>query len=140
MRNETQIRELYARYVDAARRRDLDGIMDCYSEDVVAFDLMPPLQHRNSLSFRKAWKAGFGMSKSFDAELTELDITADDEIAFVHAILHTNAVGTDDKPFETWMRYTGGLKKIDGRWKIVHEQTSVPIDPASMKPLMNLRP
>jgi len=34
---------------------------------------------------------------------------------------------------ETWMRVTVCYRKIDGKWKSVHEHVSVPFDPRSGK-------
>ncbi|MEQ7005722.1 nuclear transport factor 2 family protein [Actinopolymorpha sp. B17G11] len=39
-----------------------------------------------------------------------------------------------------WVRYTGGLRKIDGQWLIVHDQVSVPTDFADGKALLDLEP
>ena len=39
-----------------------------------------------------------------------------------------------------WLRWTTCFQKIDGTWLIAHEQLSVPIDPASGKALLDLKP
>ncbi|HEV7785554.1 MAG TPA: nuclear transport factor 2 family protein, partial [Thermoanaerobaculia bacterium] len=39
--------------------------------------------------------------------------------------------GKDGKPLEVVFRFTDVLKKIDGKWLIVHEHLSVPVDPAT---------
>ena len=39
-----------------------------------------------------------------------------------------------------WLRYTEGLKKIGGQWRVVHEHISVPADMATGKAVMDLKP
>jgi ketosteroid isomerase-like protein len=39
-----------------------------------------------------------------------------------------------------WVRWTTGWRKIDGDWRIVHYQISVPVDFANGKALLNLQP
>ena len=41
---------------------------------------------------------------------------------------------------DSWVRWTGCFRRIDGKWLIVHGQVSVPIDMGSGKALLNLRP
>ena len=40
--DEARIRKLRDRWLAAIRTKDLDGIMSCYSPDVLLFDVLPP--------------------------------------------------------------------------------------------------
>jgi hypothetical protein len=42
--------------------------------------------------------------------------------------------------FGPWVRWTAGFLKVDGRWLIVHDQVSVPVDIRSGRALLNLEP
>jgi ketosteroid isomerase-like protein len=39
-----------------------------------------------------------------------------------------------------WVRWTAGLRKVDGTWLIVHDQVSVPVDYTTGEALLNLEP
>ena len=39
-----------------------------------------------------------------------------------------------------WWRATQGFRRIDGRWQIVHEHSSVPFDMKSGKVSFDLKP
>jgi ketosteroid isomerase-like protein len=39
-----------------------------------------------------------------------------------------------------WVRWTTGWRKVDGAWRIVHDQISAPVDFETGKALLNLQP
>jgi ketosteroid isomerase-like protein len=39
---------------------------------------------------------------------------------------------------KSWVRATGCYRKIEGRWRIVHEQVSVPFDPRTSQAVFSL--
>ena len=41
---------------------------------------------------------------------------------------------------DMWIRATSGLRKIKGKWLIVHDHVSVPADMATGKSAMDLKP
>ena len=91
--------------------------------------------------YRKAWQIGFDSTEGpFEVELRELDIEASDDVAFAHALDHVSLTTTDGKHMDNWFRWTAGFRRIDGAWKIVHEQTSVPIDMEGQKAMFDLQP
>jgi ketosteroid isomerase-like protein len=58
-KNEAAIRELIDGYVNAVRAKDIDGVMSVYAPDLVAFDVVPPLQYVGAEAFRKVWQRFF---------------------------------------------------------------------------------
>jgi ketosteroid isomerase-like protein len=47
---------------------------------------------------------------------------------------------TGGQEIDIWLRATVGYRKTDGRWLVVHEHVSVPIDMESGKALFDLKP
>ena len=74
--------------------------------------------------------------------MTSLEITADGDVAFATSLDSMTATprgGTE--PFTLWYRTTLGLRRIDGRWLVVHEHESVPFYmDGSMKAAVDLEP
>ena len=68
-------------------------------------------------------------------ELHELQITAGDDLAFVHGLSRCGGTGPDGKEMSGWMRMTTCFRKHDGEWRIAHEHFSAPFDPKSDKAL-----
>jgi uncharacterized protein (TIGR02246 family) len=122
---EGQIKALIEAWADAVRRHDLPAILAHHDDDIVMFDVPPPLQSRGMEEYRKTWDLFFKYhkpSQTFDIE--ELAITAGDDVAFAIAIMRCVSSPPEEGGF--LFRLTIGLRKIAGAWRITHEHHSVP--------------
>jgi ketosteroid isomerase-like protein len=75
-------------------------------------------------------------------EVRDLEVTADGAVAFCTSVncLTATPVGAAES-FSLWFRVTLGLRKIDGRWLIVHEHESVPFEmDGSLRASVTLQP
>jgi uncharacterized protein (TIGR02246 family) len=139
--NEAAIRELIDGLVKAIRAKDITGVMSVFSPDVVSFDLGPPLQHEGGEAFRTRWQELFeAYPNAIQYEFRDLRLTAGDDVAFSHSLNRISGTLKNGQPSDRWLRWTAGYRKIHGRWLIVHEQVSVPIDVRSSKAVMDLTP
>jgi ketosteroid isomerase-like protein len=129
--DEAEIREHYDRLIEGLRAKDLEALKPLYGADIVSFDIEPPLQHVGV-------EAKF---QSIDYEIRDLEITVGDEVAFAHSFSRLSGTLKNGQAISgVWVRYTGGLRKINGNWLIVHDQVSVPADFALGKALLDLEP
>lgn len=119
--NEAQIRALVEEWAKAARAKEVSGVLANHTDDIVMFDVPLPVQLRGIDEYRKTWELFFANSPggpgAFD--VTELQITAGDSVAYCHAIL--KVMGTSG-------RLTIGLRKKNGRWLVAHEHHSYPLE------------
>jgi ketosteroid isomerase-like protein len=142
--NESQIKSLLDELHAAIIDRNVDEIMTFYSPDIIAFDVMGPLEYVGWANYKKTWEESFKEMGAATADsgydTHQLKITASDEIAFCYGLNHCYGTMKDGKKMDMWMRSTQCLKKISGKWLITHEQFSVPVDFESGKALMDLRP
>jgi ketosteroid isomerase-like protein len=121
---ERQISALIERWAEAVRRHDIPAILAHHAQDIVMFDLPPPLQSKGMEAYKKTWDLFFQYhepSQAFDVE--ELTVTAGDDVAFAFGIMRCGA-GPDPEGFP--FRLTVGLRKIEGEWRITHEHHSIP--------------
>jgi uncharacterized protein (TIGR02246 family) len=136
-----QIRERIDTLVDAIRAMDIESVMSSFTPDLVSFDIEPPLQHIGADAKRKNWTRAFSMyQRPLGYEVRDLSITAGDDVAFAHSLNRISGTLKNGQRNDVWVRWTGCLKKIDGRWLIAHDQVSVPLDVASGKGLLDLEP
>lgn len=139
--NEGEIRKLIDDWATAVHARDIERIMAFYAPDVIAYDLPPPLQFRGADAYRKDWETYLPMmSESMRSEMHELHIVADTESGFAHYLSHFTGDDAEGQPIDVWMRVTDCYSKIDGKWLIVHEHMSVPVDMESNKALFDAKP
>ncbi|GAA1980583.1 YybH family protein [Catenulispora subtropica] len=140
-RDEIAIEEHIGRIAEGIRARDIEALRPLYAEDVVSFDVEPPLQHVGVDAKLANWTRVFTVFQEVDYEVRDLILTVGDEVAFGRCFgrLHgTLANGT--KTEGMWVRATICLQKRDGAWTIVHDQASVPFDVVSGKGVADLQP
>jgi uncharacterized protein (TIGR02246 family) len=125
--DDAAIRLVIESWTAAVRRRDLRGILQNHSPDIVMFDVPPPFQSRGIESYEKTWDVFFSWSSNpVPFDITEMNITAGKEVAFVVATMRCAGPGPNGKQESLDFRLTIGLRKIDGRWIITHEHHSIP--------------
>jgi ketosteroid isomerase-like protein len=93
---DTQVRELIENWARAVRAHDIDGILKHHAAEMVLFDVPPPVQSKGIDAYQKSWDLffrWFGDAGVFD--LSELTITAGDQVAFGHALIR--CAGSDAK-------------------------------------------
>ena len=122
--NEAQIRQLIENWARAVRAGDMENILAHHIDDIVMFDVPPPLQSKGIAAYKKTWDLFFkyspGGQGSFN--IVELKIIAGDTVAFAHGLLR---IGGEKNPS---CRLTIGLHKVRGKWLIAHEHHSAPIE------------
>ena len=142
-RNEAEIRDLYDQWAKVFRVHDLDGIMALYApgDAVIAYDLIPPLEYVGHDSYRKDYKAFLDeFDGPIDIQYRDLRIVAGNDVAFIHALERMSGKMKDGSKFDIWCRASSGLRKINGKWLIVHDHISVPADFNTGKALIDLKP
>src|SRR4051812_10501216 len=96
MTSEAVIRALIESWTEAVRAKDTDKLMGYYAPDVVAFDLLPPLQFAGAAHYRQSWADWFvSWQGLIGYEMRDLTITAGDEIAFSRSLNHISGTRTD---------------------------------------------
>jgi uncharacterized protein (TIGR02246 family) len=140
-KNEAAIRELIDGFVTSIRAKDINGVMSVFAPEVVSFDVGPPLQHGGGEAFMKRWQELFeSFQDPIDYEVRDLIITAGDDVAFSHSLNRISGTMKNGQKTDRWLRWTACYRKTDGKWLIVHEQVSVPVDAVSGKAMMDLKP
>ena len=141
-REEVEIREQRELWKQAFEAGDVDRIMSFYApaSQTCAFDILPPLQFDSWDKYKNEWVR---FLKLFDGtlkvEVQDAQITCSEDVAFIHALVHLAGM-KDSRPYAVWIRATNGLRKIDGRWLVVHDHVSVPVDINTAKAAMELTP
>lgn len=140
-RAETVIRQRIDECVNALRRKDLDGIMSLYADDLVAFDVVPPLRYVGADAYRRRWQETFAAyAGPLDYELRDVQITVDGDLAVLHSLNHVQGTLVSGQRTDTWLRWTASLRRIEGVWLVVHGHVSVPADLASGRAALDLEP
>jgi ketosteroid isomerase-like protein len=126
-RDEASIRNLIEKWARAVREHSMPEILADHAAGILMFDVPPPFLSRGIEAYEKTWSHFFAEADFAGVfEIDSLEITAGDEVAFAMAVMHC---GTPDKAGpngQLHFRLTVGLRKIEGRWTVVHEHHSIP--------------
>ena len=129
-REEAVIRRLIEDWASAVRTQRIQGVVAHHTDDVVMFDVPPPVVVRGISAYRKTWAPFFIWQRegSGTFDIVKLDITAGDTVAFATALLRCGSKAELAKNNRPRLRLTIGLRRVDGAWKIAHEHHSFPAD------------
>jgi ketosteroid isomerase-like protein len=137
---EAEIRAVLDSWLKATTTGNLDATMAHYAPDVVAYDAILALQFKGLDVYRKHWQMCMSMCSEMSFKFHDIYISAGDDVAFSHCLNRCGGKDKDGKENTSWMRMTTGYRKINGKWKIVHEHFSAPFDMESGKALFELQP
>jgi uncharacterized protein (TIGR02246 family) len=140
-KNDAEIRELIEGLVKAIRAKEISGVMSVFAPEVISFDLGPPLRHGGGEKFMIRWQQLFESYEGpIDYEVSDLNITAGDDIAFSYSLNRISGTTKNSQKVDRWLRWTACYRKTNDKWRIVHEQVSVPVDLRSGKAALDLKP
>lgn len=129
-------------------RQDVDGMMAFYVPQIYTYDLMAApepdgLKHAfdGEAIWRQNWVTFFEMFKD-DLRVTIEDLTVyqSGDIATVRGLTRLEGTMESGQYVDMWTRETNVLRRVNGKWLIVHDHVSVPMDFATGKALTELKP
>jgi ketosteroid isomerase-like protein len=132
-----QIRAIQDRLAGAVSARNIDAIMQAYvpDETLFVFDVVPPRQYVGAKAFRKDWEGFLGGTKGpLKYEISDIDVTAVGSVAYGHSIQRIVTTDTKGSPIDLTTRVTDVYRRQKGRWVIVQEHISIPVDLDTGKP------
>ena len=139
--DETEIKRVIEAGVEAVCDKNIEGVMSFYAQDVVSFDIVPPLRYVGAEAFRKVWEGVFFVYQGpIDYELHDLSITVGDDVAFAYSLNRISGTMNTGQKTNLWLRWTACFRKINGKWLIVHHQNSVPVDLEHGRAVLDLKP
>lgn len=139
--DKAAIQSLYEHFNEGFNKKDVSAIMAVYAPDVFVFDVIPPRQYVGWDAYRKDWLDLFAaMSGPATNSISEMDITVVGPVAYTHWIEDGTMTDKDGKSMAVVVRTTDVLRKKNGKWLIVQEHNSFPVDLATGQADMMSKP
>jgi ketosteroid isomerase-like protein len=129
--SKAAIEALEQRYVKAFNARDVNAIMANYApgNELFVFDAIPPREYPSWESYKKDWE---GLFSAFPGPIkdtmSDLSITVVGAVAYAHHIEDTHFTQKDGTEKELVVRVTDVFRNLNGKWLIVQEHVSFPVD------------
>ena len=140
--DQSQIDTLENQFAAAVQARDVAKIMTFYApEGLFVFDVTPPRQYVGQAAYKKDWEDLFaGMTGPVKFKVSDLSVTAVGPVAYGHSIQSVHWTAKGGKASDMTVRVTDVYRKMGGKWLIVQEHVSVPVDLDTGKPDMMSKP
>jgi ketosteroid isomerase-like protein len=127
--DEAGIRALIEERTAAMRDKDSARAVATLAEDVVAFELAPPLALGPAAARDEAalaaWLAAW--DGPVEIEIRDLHVEAGGEVGWSRSLNRLHGRLKDGRQVDMWLRSTLAFRKAGGGWRIVHGHSSVPI-------------
>jgi ketosteroid isomerase-like protein len=132
--SKAEIEALETRYNKAFNTRDVDGIMSCYApgKRLFVFDAVPPREYPSWDAYKRDWETLFSQFPGpVSNQISEQSITVVGPVAYGHNIQSTTFTNKDGSQVHLVVRATDVYRRIGGKWLIVQEHVSFPVNPAT---------
>jgi uncharacterized protein (TIGR02246 family) len=126
--DEAEICSLIDRWAQAVREENRAAIRADHDSDILMFDVPPPFSSQGLDDYMATWEMFFSsVEKPVAFAFHDVRVTCGPEVAFVTAVGRcVNCADGKREPLE--FRLTMGLRKIDGKWRVMHEHHSLPAE------------
>jgi ketosteroid isomerase-like protein len=125
---EAGIRTLIEERAAAMRDKDAARAAATLADDVVAFELAPPLALGPEAALDEgalaSWFAAW--EGPVEIEISELHIEASGDVGWSRSLNRLHGTVKGGRSVDMWMRSTLAFRRTAGAWKIAHGHSSVP--------------
>ena len=138
----SQLRMLENSFATAMNDKDLDAVMAIYarSGSLFVFDVVgPPGVHFGWEQYREAFKHMFASIRGpLHLTMSDLQIEVIGDVGYSRSLQRVCGVrAQDEKPFAYTVRVTDIYRKVEGKWWIVQEHLSLPIERDTFGPMLD---
>ena len=128
--SEREIRQLHEDWFEASHRKDLDASMAPISTSIVSYEHSVPLQCTSIDDIREECARGFELAGAdFSWTVPDLRVVSDGDLAVAWGLNRMTDRRPDGTESTTWSRGTRVFERDGGRWRLIHQHVSFPLDP-----------
>jgi len=141
--DKAAIQALEDTYNEGFNSKDVDKVMSVYApgKALFVFDVVPPREYTSWEAYKKDFE---GLFSAFPGPMKNTisgqTIHVVGSIAYGHNIQTGEFTGKDGAKMKVVARTTDIYRKINGKWLIVEEHNSVPVDLETMQPDLLSKP
>jgi ketosteroid isomerase-like protein len=139
--DERIVRDVLEARSAAIGERDIERLMSLYAPQIIYFDLVPPLQYRGTAALRERFLDWFGRwSSPIGQALDQVEVAGDGDVATASMLIHASGTLKTGQQVDYWVRTTNAFRRLGGKWLILHEHVSFPVDLKTRSAVMDLKP
>jgi uncharacterized protein (TIGR02246 family) len=139
--SESEIRQFLADWDHAFQSKNVEAMSALYAPDVIAYDIIPPLQYIGKEAYMKDFQQFFASLQGQPiVEERDVHIVVSGNLADVFYLQHIGGSTVKGDKVGGWVRATAILRKQDGKWLDIHDHVSFPTNLDTGLSLMDLKP
>ena len=141
--DKAAIQALEDTYNEGLNSKDVDKVMSVYApgKQLFVFDVVPPREYTSWEAYKKDFE---GLFSAFPGPMkntiSEQTIHVVGSLAYGHNIQTGEFTAKDGSKAKIVARTTDIYRKMNGKWLIVEEHNSIPVDLETMKPDLLSKP
>ncbi|AZI44728.1 DUF4440 domain-containing protein (plasmid) [Deinococcus psychrotolerans] len=135
----TDPQHVLSAYQAAVFARDVDALLALYAEEVCVFDVWGVWAYDGATAWRTAVEEWFGSlgDEQVQVSFSEVQVRAGDNLSTLHAVVTYQGQSARGEVLRAMQnRLTWVLERRLGGWKIIHEHTSAPANPETLKVML----
>lgn len=141
--DKAAIQALEDTYNEGFNSKDVDKVMSAYApgNQLFVFDVVPPREYKGWEAYKKDFEELFSSFPGpMKNTISEQTIHVVGSVAYGHNIQSGEFTAKDGTKLKIVARTTDIYRKMNGKWLIVEEHNSVPVDLGTMKPDLLSKP
>jgi ketosteroid isomerase-like protein len=120
-----------------ATQTDMDVLIDYYAPDAFVEDIIAPGLYRGRKQIHDSFAKQFEPVKAMKGAVQDINILSDGKLACAAVRVAFDTEMKDGSKLAMSVRQLDVYKRIGGKWQIIQEQTSVPMDSKTGMAVMN---
>jgi ketosteroid isomerase-like protein len=115
----------------------MKDLIQYYAPDAVVFDTYAPGIYRGTKQIYDGFEQQFALGQSFTGQVRDINVLSDGNFACAATQEHFDFLMKNGTKGAITLRQLDAYKKIDGKWLIVQQHISFPMDPKTGMGLMD---
>lgn len=123
--------DFFLLYKEFAWKKDSEGMIDLYDENVMVFDMWSHAYNSSITEWSGIITDWLGSLKEdrVNVNFKMVEIHQEERVGFARAMIQYEAVSKENKILRSMTnRITLGFIKKGNHWKVIHQHTSAPVD------------
>jgi ketosteroid isomerase-like protein len=129
LNNATDVKSITAVEQELARQPSMKNLIQYYADDAVVLDAYAPGYYRGKKQIYTGFEQQFEQAQGFTGEIADINIVSHGELACAALQLHFHFKLKTGQEGDLTFRQLDAFKKSGGKWLIVQQHISQPMDP-----------
>lgn len=137
--SKQHIQQVFDAYKSAVFAKDVEAFISLYDKNIRIFDMWEKWSYDGIEAWRGMVAGWFGSlgNELVKVEFSDMEFTATNDMAIVHTFVTFTGLAADGTELRSMQnRLTYALKNTNGTWKIIHEHSSSPLEPETLKAIL----